>query len=229
MNAKVAEIKPRLRGFIHAAAFAWTIVLSIVFTVLSIFLKFDFGICIYLLSQLLQYGISTFYHIPTWTPTTRRVLQHLDHMCIFILISGTQTSVLLNLIDIKENAIARLVIKLSWSISLIGILKIVVMNKLHNVFDLVVYIAHGMIVVPFYRVLFNTSLADKLLVAAGAVLYITGGVVYGLERPNPAPRVFGYHEIFHVFTIVANVCFAVIIARKYILSMLWSETLYPRH
>lgn len=219
MCTKGAPEKPKLRGFIHAFAFVCTAVSSVFFIASSVFLRFNLGIFIYLLSQLLQYGISASYHIPTWTPRIRRILQHLDHMCIFVLISGTQTSVLISLVDIRKSAVARLVIKMSWSITLVGILKTIVMNRFYRILDVALYIAHGLVILPFYRVLSDTSAVDKVLVGAGAVLYIAGGAVYGLGRPNPFPSLFGYHEVFHVFTIAANMCYATIITRKYILSV----------
>ncbi|KAI5168615.1 hemolysin III [Pancytospora epiphaga] len=220
MNASEFINKPKLRGVIHGCAFACTMLSTIVFAVSSFLYKFDSSIALYQLSQLLQYGISSLYHIPSWAPRTKRIMRHLDHMCIFVLISGTQTSVLINITDIGKNHLAKHIIRVSWAISAVGILKIILMNKLHNMFDLVVYMAHGMVVAPFYRLLAEVALADKALVGIGAFLYIVGGVVYGLERPNPFPRLFGYHEVFHALTIAANLCFATIITRKYFYAFL---------
>lgn len=170
------EIKPKLRGCFHGLAFLFTIVSAVLFFISSILKRFDFGILIYIISQLLQYGISAFYHIRNWKPRARRFLQHLDHICIFILISGTQTSVLLNSIgDIKKVPLAPILIKLSWTISAIGILKILITNKLHNIFDLVLYIIHGAIIAPFYKVLQSIPLLDKILIWAGGVFYIQAG------------------------------------------------------
>src|SRR3546814_20271960 len=52
----------------------------------------------------------------------------------------------------------------------------------------------------------DIAISSLVLVAAGGVLYTLGGVVYGLKRPDPAPSWFGFHEIFHSFTILAFAC-----------------------
>lgn len=223
MQDDYLSVKPKLRGTLHGLAFICTLISAVLFLIASFLRQFNLGILIYILSQLLQYGVSSFYHIPNWSPRVRRMLQHLDHMCIFILISGTQTSVIVNSIGLQETPIARLVIKLSWTISLIGILKIALMNRLHNIFDLILYCVHGAIIAPFYKVISGMHAFDKFLVYTGGLLYLTGGLVYGLEKPNPYPKTFGWHEIFHVFTIAANMCFGIIITRRYIASIFFSN------
>ncbi|KAI5150677.1 hemolysin III [Enteropsectra breve] len=212
--------KPLLRGVIHAIAFICTVVGAVAFGILSFFKDFNLGLLIYIASQLLQYGFSSFYHIPKWSPRVKKVLQHIDHICIFIMISGTQTSVLLNTRIIQKNPLSKLILKLSWTISCVGIIKILVTNKLHNIFDLVLYMIHGSIVIPFCKVLNEMLLLDRLLVILGGVFYLLGGVVFGLEKPNPVPKIFEYHELFHLLTVLANICFAIIITKPYMVSIL---------
>ena len=50
------------------------------------------------------------------------------------------------------------------------------------------------------------------LVLGGGLLYTLGAVVYALKRPDPWPRVFGFHEIFHLFTIAGAGCHLAAIA-----------------
>lgn len=207
--------KPLLRGVIHGIAFICILASTISFIIASIYLYFNVSVLIYMLSQLLQFGVSSVYHIPPWPPKIKHILQLIDHISIFILISGTQTSVLRINSRTREHPLANAAIRLSWTISIIGILKILLTNKLHNIFDLVVYILHGASVVPFYRVIMVAELFDRILIFLGGFLYIFGGVIYGLERPNLHPRIFGYHELFHVFTILANGCFAILVTKHY--------------
>ncbi|KAI4291254.1 hemolysin III [Pancytospora philotis] len=220
MDKQEILIKPKYRGVLHGFAFACTVLSSALYAVSATLYKFNLSLLIYLISQLLQFGISSAYHTRAWRPRMRRFMQHLDHICIFILISGTQTSVIISLIDTAAFPLARLAIKVSWAVSLVGILKILILNRLDNIFDLVVYIAHGFVLVPFYKILAACEGTDKLLIALGAALYLVGGVVYGLERPDPLPLTFGYHEIFHLLTIAANLCFTILLTRKYVLSLL---------
>lgn len=208
-----------LRGVIHGAAFLCMLVTAIVFIVLSFAYRFNSSVLVYILSQLLQFGVSSVYHIPLWSPRIKRILQHVDHICIFILISGTQTSVLLTNILTRSNPLTHLALKVSWSISIVGIMKILFMNRLHHIFDLVVYILHGAVIVPFYRIISNIDMFDRILIFVGGFLYVFGGVIFGIERPNFYPRIFGYHELFHVFTVLANLCFGLTITRHYFKGM----------
>ncbi|WP_419776151.1 hemolysin III family protein, partial [Mixta mediterraneensis] len=108
----------------HGSSFLCMLVTAIVFIVLSFAYRFNSSVLVYILSQLLQFGVSSVYHIPLWSPRIKRILQHVDHICIFILISGTQTSVLLTNILTRSNPLTHLALKVSWSISIVGIMKI---------------------------------------------------------------------------------------------------------
>lgn len=216
-------IKPKLRGYLHAYAFICTLIATLIFIFTSFWKKFDLGILIYLISQLLQFGVSACYHIVSWPPKIKKFFRHLDHICIFILISGTQTSVALNIEKVKKSPSSRIFILSSWLISILGIMKILIMRKLHNIFDLVVYIAHGAIIIPFYNLYKGFQFDEKLLCVLGGLFYILGGVIYGFEKPNPSPKMFGYHEIFHLFTIFANFCFGVMITKNYIMNLAFNK------
>lgn len=208
--------KPKLRGRIHQIAFYLTIVKTLVYGICCLNSKGNLGILIYLLSQLVLFGVSSTYHITSWKDEkTRSLFQRLDHISIFLLISGTQTSVALTLIPIGPYT--KYILMTTWTISLAGILKIVLMQKLHTHFDLMVYILHGVSVVPFFHIIMRSvSLCDVLLFVLGGVIYIAGGLIYGIEHPDPYPQVFGYHEIFHVMTVLANWCFLVPLLRGYV-------------
>lgn len=216
--------KPRLRGKLHYAAFLFTCFGLVVFAFSSIFYKFDLGILIYLISQFLQFGISSFYHIPNWNPKTKTFLRYLDHSCIFLLISGTQTSVVLNNIPKDKINVAWLFIKVSWTVSFIGIARMVLIKNLYDIFDLICYMCHGLIIIPFVKTLSMLGLFELYMTIAGGALYLIGGVVYGLEKPNPIPELYGYHEIFHAFTILANLCFGIIIFKNYTLELIGDLT-----
>lgn len=212
--------KPKLRGKIHCAAFMLTCFGFLLFLLSSYFYQFNLGILIYLISQLLQFGVSSFYHIPDWNPKTKLLLRYLDHSCIFLLISGTQTSVLLNNIPKTELRFALLAIKLSWGITLIGISRFFIVSKLYDIFDLICYICHGLVILPFVKLISYFDAFELAFVCLGGLFYIVGGIVYGLERPNPIPELIGYHEIFHIFTLLANTCFAIVITKDYIYSVI---------
>ncbi|KAF9763978.1 UPF0073 membrane protein [Nosema granulosis] len=213
------NVKPKLRGRFHQAAFYLTLISTILYLICWMFTKGNTGIVIYLLSQLILFGISYKYHTTVWkNHRIERIFQLLDHISIFILISGTQTSVALTLLP--SSRYTRYLLTLTWSITVGGILKIVLMQKLHHVFDLCVYILHGISVVPFFKILIdNLSPVDLILFICGGSIYVAGGIIFGIEKPNPIPHIFGYHEVFHVFTVVANYCFFIPILKNYIQSL----------
>lgn len=217
------ELKPKLRGIFHGIAFICTSIIFILFIISSIAFRFNLGIFIYMISQLLQFGVSASYHIPNWNPKVKRILRHIDHICIFLLISGTQTSVLLNTIPADKLSSALNLVKMSWAFSIIGICRLIFLRKLYDIFDLICYICHGTIVLFFYKVLKFFGCLDLTFLILGGIFYLMGGVIFGLEKPNPFPRMMGYHEIFHIFTLLANACFGIVIVKDYIKSMVVSK------
>ncbi len=211
--------KPKLRGRFHQVAFYLTITTTILYLLCWGMTRGDLGIVIYLLSQLTLFGISSKYHTTSWKdPRIERLFQLLDHISIFILISGTQTSVALTLLP--KSQYTRYLLTMTWSITIGGILKIVLLRRLDHVFDLCVYMLHGVSVIPFFKILMdNLSTLDLILFIAGGALYLAGGLIFGYQKPDPIPTVFGYHEVFHVFTIIANYCFFIPILKSYVVSL----------
>eukprot|EP00866_Antonospora_locustae_P001399 jgi/Antlo1/1399/1242 len=218
-NIPMLEKKPKMRGKVHQAAFIVTCCFAVVYVALWMSKGWTTGVAVYILSQLVLYGVSSLYHLKDWkTEKHRRLLQRIDHASIFLLISGTQTSVALLLLPIAEATKNMLVI--TWTISGLGILKVMFLKSIYETLDVVIYVIHGMSVVPFFKFLIrNTTLSDVILFVCGGVLYILGGIFFRIRKPDPFPSIFGYHEVFHVFTVAANICYMIPIFKKY-LSML---------
>lgn len=215
-------LKPLLRGFIHFGAFICSFISFIFFIITSFHYKFNLGVFIHLMSQMLQFGVSATYHIPNWSPKVKKFWRFFDHGCIPILVSGTHTSIILNNINHNQNNgfySHFSFIKLTWFVSLVLIARLILYRKLHDIFDLCCHILHGMAVLPYISLLSHLSYFDLILIFFGGFFYITGGVIYGMEKPNPIPRIFGFHEIFHVFTVIANFCFGVVISKDYVISI----------
>lgn len=215
----LSRIKPSLRGYLHAYAFFFTLLWLFIFIASCIFYKFDLPILIYLLSQLLVFGVSSFYHIPNWDPSTKNFLRTCDHMSIFCLISGTQTAVILSVIPKDKLREALSFIKLSWSISIIGILRLLFIRKLYDIFDLICYIVHGCVLLPFVKLIMSFTILEMVCTAMGAIFYIVGGLIYGMEKPNLFPNSFGFHELFHLCTICANAFFGIIVSKRYVFNI----------
>lgn len=217
------EIKPRLRGRVHQIAFIVTCCFATIYLALGITKRWIVGVAIYIISQLILYGVSSLYHRTDWkSEKYRSILQKLDHASIFVLISGTQTSIALLLIPITK--ITRSILMVTWTISGLGILKLIFLKRIYETLDVAMYILHGVSVVPFFKLIINSvTLIDVILFVCGGVLYIVGGVFFRIRKPDPFPNTFGYHEVFHIFTVAANACYMVPIFKKYI-SIILSTT-----
>lgn len=216
-------IKPRMRGVIHQIAFIFTCVLTGAYFVTSIFVKHINGLLVYLGSQLLLFGISSTYHRVNWeSDKYRRLFQKFDHISIFFLISGSQTGAAL--IMLPYDRVAKSLIITSWTITLIGALKVLIFRNIYESLDVALYIMHGLAIIPFFSTMRNfVSPLDIILVCLGGLCYIVGGVIFKIKKPALYPAVFGYHEIFHALTVIANIFIMVPIIKKYILLVLESS------
>ena len=205
----VAIERPLLRGALHGVAFAASLgagVLLVVFSRESRVLPATVFAC----SAALMLGTSTLYHRVTWRPRARLWMRRADHAGIFLLIAGTYTPVALIslrgawgitvLVVVWSGAIAATISKFCW----------VGAPKWWSALLGLALGWVGVIVLP--RFAHDEGIAPVILLAAGGLAYTAGALVYALKRPDPFPRVFGYHELFHALTIVALACQYVAVA-----------------
>ena len=207
----VADIKPRLRGWLHLGSAPLTLAAGVVLVALSPTASTRIGSTVYVVSALLVFTVSAVYHRGRWSPRTHGVLKRFDHANIFLLIAGTYTPFTLLLLNGSERIALLAGI---WSVAVLGVLFKVLWIGSPRWLYLPIYIAMGWAAVFFVpgfaegsreRLGVGIGTAVLVLVIAGGALYTLGGVVYGFKRPNPWPRWFGFHEVFHTFTILAFV------------------------
>jgi len=138
----------------------------------------------------------------TWaSQKARRWMRRLDHSMIFVLIAGTYTPFALLVLD---GTLAVVILTVVWAGALGGIVLKLVWIDAPKPLVAILYVMLGWVAVAaFPDLLDGLGVTSTALVAAGGVLYTLGAVVYALGRPDPAPTVFGYHEIFHVLVIAA--------------------------
>jgi len=171
--------KPLLRGAIHALVAPFVLIASIVLVALSPTPAVRWANVVFGVSAVLLFGTSAVYHRGHWSPRVAAVLRRLDHTNIFLIIAGTYTPLSVLLLPAST---ARTLLIVVWTGALLGVL--------FRVFWLD---APRWSYVPIY-------------VAVGGLAYTVGAVVYGVRRPNPMPRWFGFHEIFHSLTVVGYTC-----------------------
>ena len=203
-----AEIKPRLRGWLHLATAPLTLAAGIVLIVLSPDATTRLGSAVFSLSALALFSVSAIYHRGTWSPRTWRFLRRFDHANIFVLIAGSYTPFSLLLLHGTQRVVLLSVV---WTGAVLGVAFRVFWNSAPRWLYTPIYIALGWAAVFFLPAFFSgatrlglgVGIATFVLICTGGALYTLGGVVYGFKRPDPWPRWFGFHEVFHTFTILA--------------------------
>ncbi len=203
MDVKAAvPVKPLLRGVSHEIAFYVALAASGVLTWRARGAPAMVAALVYGASLCALLGTSALYHRRTWSPLARERMRRLDHSAIFVLIAGTFTPMCLLLPEGRVLALS-----LVWSVALLGVLRAILWKSAPKPLVAAISVAFGLGAVPILGHVGRAIGAGGVwLIAGGGVLYITGAVIYALRRPNPSPRVFGYHEIFHALVVAASVC-----------------------
>lgn len=199
-------VKPRLRGWIHAGMFPLVTAASIVLVVLAPTAPLTIACAVFGLAAMLLFGTSAVYHRGTWSPRVAGILRRMDHTNIFLVIAGTYTPLGVALLPAST---ARTLLIIVWSGALVGLLARVFWLGAPRWVYVPVYIALGWVAVWFLPAFWRAPTGGPevvWLVAGGGLAYTLGAVVYGLKRPNPSPRWFGFHEIFHALTVVGFTC-----------------------
>lgn len=197
-------VKPRLRGWLHFYAFFVSVAAGAVLVAVARTGRPRLSVTVYAVSIALLFGTSALYHRRTWQPRARALMKRLDHSMIFVFIAGTYTPFAVLLLS---GTTARVVLAVIWGGAVLGIgLR---MAWLHSPRWLAVplYIGLGWVAVfVLPGILHRGGVAALVLLLLGGALYTAGAVVYAARRPDPRPASFGYHEVFHAFTLVAAAC-----------------------
>ncbi len=197
----VQKIKPKLRGWLHAGTFPLAVLLGAVLVLLSPDAKTRVVTAIFAVTASMLFGVSAIYHRGEWSLATARLLKRLDHANIFLIIAGTYTPFSVLLLPAGH---ARVLLWIVWSGALLGVAFRVLWVGAPRWLYVPVYIALGWVAVVYVPQFWHgagTGIMTWVLI--GGVCYTVGAVIYGFRRPNPSPRYFGFHEVFHAFTVVA--------------------------
>ena len=205
--AAVAELKPRLRGWLHAYAAAISIASGVALIAVAAALRGGpaaASTSIYAATVTLLFGTSAIYHRLNWSPRAHAVMRRLDHSMIFVFIAGTYTPIAALTLP-NSSALAVLVVV--WTGALFGVGLQTAWPTAPRWLSVPCYIALGWVAVFILPdLLHNGGVAAFTLIVAGGLIYTVGAVVYGVKRPNPYPGTFGFHEVFHACTLLAALC-----------------------
>jgi hemolysin III len=158
-----------------------------------------YGVCLIML-----FTVSATYHTFMWPIHIRMLLRRFDHSMVYVLIAGCYTPVCLTVLD---PALAKPLLMVVWGITALGIAKSFLWSTSPRWLNTSVYLLMGWIIVPFSPKVYN-GLGEHgfALLAIGGAAYTVGALIYARRWPNPSPRIFGYHELFHVFVVAAGIC-----------------------
>jgi hemolysin III len=204
----IADVKPRLRGWHHLGTAPLSLASGIVLIALSPTAPTRWASAVYAASALLLFTVSAIYHTGRWSPRTHGFLKRFDHANIFLLIAGSYTPFTLLLLHGRAQTVMLTAV---WVSAGLGCLFRIFWLNAPRWLYLALYLGLGYAAVFYLGAYIDGAqalgmgigTAVLVLAATGGLLYTVGGVVYGLQRPDPWPRWFGFHEVFHTFTILA--------------------------
>ena len=193
--------RPRWRGRVHLGAFVVTLPAGAALLGAAESLAAVVGVLVYVTSLLLLFGTSAAYHLLARSDGAQRLMRRLDHSMIFVQIAGTYTPVCL------------LALPPSWGLPILlaiwvgagaGVaVKLVAGDWLLRASNSL-YIVLGWVAIAALPVIVrNLSTGAFALLVVGGITYTVGAVLFYYRLPRLRPTVFGYHEVWHSFTLVA--------------------------
>jgi hemolysin III len=202
MEAVVTTEKPRLRGVFHLWAFFVAVAAGVVLIVLADGALPRFAAWIYVTALAAMFGGSALYHRYPFKSAARRVwARRLDHSTIFVFIAGSYTPFALLAFD---GTIKWVVLGTVWSGAALGLGLNFVWLDAPKWVTVLAYVAVGWVgLVTIPQMFSGVGVPGSVLVLVGGALYSVGALIYAFHWPNPFPRTFGFHEIFHLLVVAA--------------------------
>jgi len=208
--ADVFADKPLLRGWSHAVAAVVAIAGLVTLIVIT---RHDpaklVSMIVYGTALVLLFSVSATYHIFNWPPRVKDWLRRADHATIFVFIAATYTPLMFNVLDgwWRIGVLAAI-----WISALAGVAGAAPFLRIPRQLLAALYLAMGWVaVVALVPLTAALGWVAALLIAFGGLQYSLGAAAYAFRRPRLWPRVFGYHEVFHLAVISASVTFYVIV------------------
>lgn len=202
-------IKPLLRGTFHQAMFFITLGACPLLIIKSGTATEYVSTAVYSTAVMMMFGFSALYHKFNWGTFTKKIMRKLDHVGIFVMIAGTTTPFALIIIPWPDGLI---LLALIWCVALIGAVQIVYFPNINVFLNIAIYVSMSLVILPYLITMFELfTLTNSILMVIGIALYIIGAIGFGLRFPKLAPKIFGYHEVWHSFVSVAAVLHFIVI------------------
>jgi hemolysin III len=196
-----ADARPLLRGVLHSVALAFAIAGTVLLMLVADKPAGYVGGAVFATSLMLLYGTSATYHQIHWGDTPRRIIKRFDHSMIFVLIAGTYTPFCL---DVRM-AWGIPMLAVVWTLAGLGALSKILKPDAPRWLGVALYVGLGWIALVAAAQVIDRYLGSPLaLLLVGGALYTVGGLIYAIRRPDPWPRVFGYHEVFHSLVVAGS-------------------------
>jgi len=201
------ECRPKLRGVLHLIAAPLFAFNGLVLTAVARTTGARLACAVYAASAAALFATSATYHRVSWPPRLRPIMQRLDHSMIFVLIAGTYTPVVVLTLPPHERVVFLLLV---WLGAAAGVVLKWLPGQRPGWVEGALYIALGWLALLFLpQFIAGAGVAASLLLGVGGVLYTLGAAALATHRPDPWPRVFGYHEVWHAATLAATTCQAI--------------------
>lgn len=204
----LADPRPVLRGWSHLAAFVAAVAICPLVIVFSPGLRLP--VALFAAATIALFGVSGTYHCFFWGTRAHGLFRRLDHAMIFVAIAATYTPIVLSSLPGTTGAVVLWVV---WTATVIGVVTQLFLPHPPRFLTVGLYVLIGWAIVPVVHLIWpELGVAGFVLLLLGGVLHTVGAVVYARESPNPFPKWFGFHEVFHLFVVVAIAAHYIVIA-----------------
>ena len=195
---------PLLRGWLHLVCFFLAVPAGVVLLDSAGSSKARVAAAVYAVGLCALFGVSAAYHRRHWSVAARRRMQRVDHATIFVMIAGSYTPLCVLALGGRLGAG---ILVAAWVGAATGVVFALTGIAQKPVIGLATYIGLGWVMaLAFPELARRLSTTDVALIVVGGLLYTAGGIVLGTRWPDPFPRVFGYHELWHLMVVVAAIC-----------------------
>jgi hemolysin III len=200
-------VRPRFRGWLHVWASAVSVASGAALVAVVAATRGarpGAATAVYALTVSLLFGTSALYHRLAWSPRWRSVMARLDHAMIFIFIAGTYTPFAVLSLPSRTGQVVLTVV---WIGAIAGMTLQAAWLSAPGWLSMPLYLGLGWVAVfVLPELLRHGGVAAFVLLVTGGLLYTVGAIMFALHRPDPIPHVFGYHEVFHLCTVLAAGC-----------------------